>query len=141
MIKKATIVGKAEVSKEVKNRIRVKKLEKMVIEALLEGIGKEIQGLINSEDGKEIVEKTTELTMRGDIHKIELTLVNGKDLIKLEEEKEKLEKENDELKEKIKAYESIGLGDVLEAMMRVEIATEFANKLQELSGEYCERLG
>lgn len=144
-MKKLNIVAKAKVKKEAGLFLKADDLRKIVERGLAENIGKEISRILESgaHQGliKKVIEPDSGRFFDCDVYRIEVTAVDKNELMKLEKEKEKLEKENDELREKIKAYESIGIGEILETIKKVEIATEFANKLQELSGEYCERLG
>lgn len=146
-MEKLSIVTQAEVPREAKIVIGAEKIGEVVNKELSHNIGKEVLRLINSEKGKGIVTKTKFPTYDSEIHRIELTLVNERELRnlknekdRLEKENEKLEKENERLKEKIEAYEAIGVGQVIEAMTKAEVVTEFLTKLQNLSEEYAERI-
>lgn len=154
IMEKLSIVAQAEVPREAKIVIGAEKIGEVVNKELSHNIGKKVLRLINSEKGKGIVTKTKFPTYDSEIHRIELTLVNERELRnlknekdrlekeneKLEKENEKLEKENERLKEKIEAYEAIGVGQVIEAMTKAEVVTEFLTKLQNLSEEYAERI-
>lgn len=140
-MEKITLVAKAEVPKEARLLISGERLKEIVTKKLTEGIGEEVCKLINSEEGEGIIEKTTTLTGRNyDVHKIEITLVNEKELIKLKEEKERLEEENKKLKEKLDGFREVGLEEIVEGMKKAELMSEFVVKLLNLTEEYGERL-
>ena len=139
-MEKLSIVAQAEVPREAKIVVGADKINEVVNKELAHNIGKEVLRLIDSEKGKGIVTKTKFPTYDSEIQRIELTLVNKRELRNLNKEKERLEKENERLEEKIKAYEAIGIGQVVEAMTKVEVVTEFLTKLQNLSEDYAERI-
>lgn len=101
---------------------------------LISDIGKKISKIIKNKEHEGLIKK--EVKSNGElfnIHKIELTIVNTKDLLGLE-------RENAELKERIKYYKSLGIDKVYEAMNKVEVVSEFLNRLQNLTEEFGEKI-
>ena len=139
-MEKLSIVAQAEVPREAKIVVGADKINEVVNKELSHNIGKEVLRLIESEKGKGVVTKTKFPTYDSEIHRIELTLVNERELRNLNKEKERLEKENEKLKEKIKKYEAIGVGQVIEAMNKVEVASRFLVELENMSKYYAERI-
>lgn len=101
---------------------------------LISDIGKKISKIIKNKEHEGLIKK--EVKSNGElfnIHKIDLTIVNTKDLLGLE-------RENAELKERIKYYKSLGIDKVYEAMNKVEVVSEFLNRLQNLTEEFGEKI-
>ena len=141
-MERLTIGASLEIPRGISLIVGDRELEEQINKELSHKIGKEILELLNSNKGKKLIEKEVQLTARHyDVHRMEITLANRRDLVRLEMEKYRLEEENKKLKEKVKNYEAIGLKDVLDAMSKVETVTEFVNKLQELTEEYGEKVG
>ncbi len=141
-MERLTIGASLEIPRGIRLIVGDRELEEQINKELSHKIGKEILELLNSNKGKKLIEKEVQLTARHyDVHRMEITLANRRDLVRLEMEKYRLEEENKKLKEKVKNYEAIGLKDVLDAMSKVETVTEFVNKLQELTEEYGEKVG
>lgn len=140
-MERITLISKAEVPNDLVYLINKKKIDEVVVKNLTENIGKEVFDILNSKEGKGIVEKTITSTVKDfDVHTIELTLVNEKDLIKLEKEKERLEEENKELKEKLDGFRALGLDQVIESIEKAKIVGEFIEKLQNLTEDYAGRI-
>lgn len=139
-MEKLSIVSQAEVPREAKTVLGADKIKEVVNKELSHNIGKEFLRLIDSEKGKGIITKTKFPTYDSEIHRIELTLVSERELRNLNKEKQRLEKENEKLKEKIKQYEAIGVGQVIEAMNKIEIVSRFLVELENMSKYYAERI-
>lgn len=136
--------------------------DSLIRKELSQKIGNEIVKLLESGSPASPVRvETFQFDSLMEAHSLEVTLVDRKDLIKLSSEKRILEgknsilrqeieklkeinvkfkKENDELKDKVKEYEATGIGEVFEAMNKVKVVTEFAEKLEELTNEFNERM-
>lgn len=140
-MEKLTLVSTAEVPNDLVYLINKNKIEEVVLKKLTENIGEEILNRLKSKDGKGIIEKTITSTGRSyNTHRIELTFVDGKELAKLEKEKERLEEEKKELKEKLKGFRALGLDQVIESIEKAKIVGEFIEKLQNLTEDYAERI-
>ena len=139
-MEKLSIVAQAEVPREAKIVVGADKINEVVNKELSHDIGKEVLRLIESEKGKWIVTKTKFPTYDSEIHRIELTLVNERELRNLNKEKERLEKENERLKEKLNEFKAVGFEDIVEGMKKAKVVEGFIKELQELSDKYAERI-
>jgi len=145
-MKTLTLEAKQFVDKEARLIIEGimgdKAFNHQIEEELAHRVTNDVLKTIKNEKNKGVIESEISTDSREyDIYKMRLTLVNTEELIEFKMKKDELEKENIELKEKIKHYEALGLKDVVDAMDKVEAIIEYIEKLQELANEFTKRIG
>lgn len=140
-MKKISLKRQTYISKDIKPLLMIDSLRETVEKELIESLSKEISKVLKSKEGKELLNLTVDLSNEDyEIHELEITLANTRDLKNLCKSKKQLEEENKHLKEKVKLYESMGLLELIDIIEKVEMLNEFLEIIHFLTREYEEKI-